>query len=160
MDIKIERHYDIFFMEQDGSEEIRLTSDMFPKGKKIGFQRRDISVWFYLDNDVVKSVTISSNAKLVKKKTLSQVETEDEEEVRAYLKIRCKKDLRSLIMFMTPTEKRRVKKVGSVDLSPKKKEWQWDFRNYYKRIIKTSRQEMTSDQARTLLAFFGGKKYE
>lgn len=159
MDVKIERKYDLFFMEPDGSTEIRLTKKDFPN-RKMGFNRSDISVWFHFSDETLQCVVISSHAKDVKKKTLSQVEAEDEEEVKNFLKIRCLKDLRGLIMFMAPMEKKKVKKLKGSDITVKKQVWQWDYDNYCKRLVKNSIGEMTPEQARGLMVFLRGKKYE
>jgi len=160
VDIKVERKYELFFMLPDGEERIYLTRDMFPKNHDVGFSRGSLSVYFQFKDKVLETVTVSSNASLVKTKTLRQVEAEDELEVKNYLRIRCLKDLRGLIPFLTPVTKKKVKKLKRSDISVKSNVWQWDFAEYCKRIVRNAMPELNPIDARGLMSFLRGKRHE
>jgi len=147
-------------MLPEGEDKICLTRDLFPKRHDVGFSRPDISVHFHFKDNLLESVTVSSKVSVVKTKTLRQVESEDETEVINFLKIRCRKDLRGLIMFLTPLEKKKVKRLRKSDISVKTTIWQWDFAEYSKRLVRTSITEFGSYNARCLLAFLRGRKHE
>lgn len=160
MDIRVERKYEVFFMTKEGEERFFLTRDMFQKRHDVGFTRSDISVRFSFRDGAMEYVTISSKASLVQTKTLRQVESEDEEEVKNFLKIRCYKDLQNFIMFMTPLEKKKVKKLLKSNIVLKSNVWQWDYSAYCDRLIRNEMPELDPKNARGLMVFLKGRRSE
>jgi hypothetical protein len=158
MDVRVERKYEVFFMPREGEDMIFLTRDLFPKRHDVGFSRSDISVRFSFREGTMEHVTISSKASVVCKKTLRQVESEDEEEVKNFLKIRCLKDLREYVMFMTPLEKKKVKKLLKSSIVLKSKVWQWDYSSYCDRLVRNEMPELDPKTAMGLMTFLKGRR--
>jgi len=159
IDVRVERKYEIFFMEEEGNKRILLTRDVFPKRHHVGFSRNDISVLFDFNKNRLIGVTISSKASVVATKTLRMVELEDEEEVKNYLKIRCLKDLRGLMLFLVPIAKTKVKRLRRTDIVIKSKIWQWDFGAYCNRLVRNAMPELNPKDARGLIVFLRGSKH-
>lgn len=155
MELKVERRYSIYFMEPNGSKKIFLDRNSFSLRCKVGYSNKKHSMDFIFDKNLLKGVVITSSYEEVRKKTIEELEREDEEDIIRFITIRSKTSITKLLKFIEPEKKRKVRTIKKRNIIVNNKSWQWGFKGFSKKIIKEEINDYNSDEINLLFQFLG-----